>query len=58
MRSDIYMVLSLGMSLASFGLISKWYVMPQLNVVSRATVLTPLLSASPDVGTHYRRTGM
>ncbi len=43
MRSDIYMVLSLAMSLASFGLISKWYVMPQLNVVSRAPMRTPLL---------------
>ncbi len=37
------MVLSLAMSLASFGLISKWYVMPQLNAVSRATALTLLL---------------
>jgi hypothetical protein len=43
MLSELILPLSLVMSLVSFSLIAKWYIIPWLNARSRSEALTPLL---------------
>lgn len=43
MNLDLVVPISLAMSLLSFGLVAKWYIMPWLVSVSRKQALTPLL---------------
>jgi hypothetical protein len=41
--TDLFLQLSIVLSLLSFSLIAKWYVMPALSSTTRAEALTPLL---------------
>ena len=43
MNSDIIVLVSFGLSIITWGLIGKWYVMPRLNAMPRPDALTPLL---------------
>ena len=40
---DLILPLSIVMSLLSYGLVARWYVMPALAAMPRAKALTPLL---------------
>ena len=43
MNSDLILVMSLLVSLLAFSLIGKWYGLPLLNSLPRASALTPIL---------------